>query len=97
MSDRAKEILHELIADNAGGWEVWAKILAQRVAELEKERDQIVFNYHKQGIRMQELEKALRDLHDEVEMAESIGICLPNRVPSLRARDLLAVSEETPE
>jgi hypothetical protein len=34
--------------------------------------------------------EALRDLYAEVEMAESVGICLPDRVPSLRARDALA-------
>lgn len=39
---------------------------------------------------LREALEALRDLHAEVEMAESIGICLPDRVPSLRARDLLA-------
>jgi uncharacterized protein YicC (UPF0701 family) len=32
----------------------------------------------------------LRDLHAEVEMAESVGICLPDRVPSLRAGQALA-------
>lgn len=35
--------------------------------------------------------KALADLHAEVEMAESVGICLPDRVPSLRAGAALAV------
>lgn len=35
------------------------------------------------------LREALRDLHAEVEMAESIGICLPDRVPSLKAGEAL--------
>ena len=40
------------------------------------------------------LTEALSDLHAEVEMAESVGICLPDRVPSLRARDALASAKE---
>lgn len=40
--------------------------------------------------RVRVLEEALADLHAEVEMAESVGICLPSRVPSLRAGQLLA-------
>ena len=34
--------------------------------------------------------EALETLHAEVEMAESVGICLPNRTPSLRAGSALA-------
>ena len=35
------------------------------------------------------LTEALRDLHAEVEGAEAIGICLPDRVPSLIAGEVL--------
>ena len=38
--------------------------------------------------------EALCDLHAEVEMAESVGICLPDRVPSLKAGELLALPVE---
>lgn len=44
--------------------------------------------------REAELREALADLHAEVEMAESVGICLPDRVPSLRAGQLLASAGE---
>jgi hypothetical protein len=40
--------------------------------------------------RLRDLEEALRDLHAEVEKAESVGVCLPDREPSLRAGRLLA-------
>jgi hypothetical protein len=36
------------------------------------------------------LAEALEALHAEVEMAESVGICLPDRVPSLNAGQVLA-------
>lgn len=41
------------------------------------------------------LRRALEDLHAEVEMAESVGICLPDRRPSLHARDVLGAPEGT--
>lgn len=40
--------------------------------------------------RIEQLKKALLDLHEEVEMAESVGICLPDRVASLNASQVLA-------
>ena len=41
---------------------------------------------------------AARALYEEVEMAESVGICLPNRVPSLNLGDaLLAAGMEGEE
>ena len=36
------------------------------------------------------LAEALEALHAEVEMAESVGVCLPDRVPSLNAGQALA-------
>ena len=44
------------------------------------------------ALRAVEYREALAALHAEVEMAESVGICLPDRVPSLRAGQLLAAS-----
>jgi hypothetical protein len=41
------------------------------------------------------LREALEALYVEVETSESIGICLPDRVPALRAGELLA--RERPE
>ena len=38
------------------------------------------------------LARALEDLSAEVEMAESVGICLPDRVPALKAREALAAA-----
>jgi len=37
---------------------------------------------------------AAKALYEEVEMAESIGICLPDRVPSLTLRDIIAGVEK---
>lgn len=49
----------------------------------ERKRDRLITERDK-------LRTALRELYAEVEMAESVGICLPNRAPALTARDLLA-------
>lgn len=36
---------------------------------------------------------ALRDLHAEVEMVESVGVCLADRTPSLRAAEVVAAAD----
>lgn len=44
--------------------------------------------------RVERLEVALRTLVEEVEMAESIGICLPDRTASLNAMKLLTEAKD---
>jgi hypothetical protein len=44
--------------------------------------------------RERKLREALEGLHAEVEMGESVGICLRDRTPSLRAGQLLQATQE---
>ena len=60
--------------------EVQRVLQAQLQASQEKER---------------QLREALEELHAEVEMGESVGICLENRAPALCAGALLAALDST--
>jgi hypothetical protein len=65
----------------------------QRRADDVRDRSYAAAEWCDVRFLLAELERvtaALRDLHAEVEMAESVGICLPDRVPSLRAGDVLS-------
>ena len=44
-------------------------------------------------VEVEKLVAALTDLVGQVEMAESVGICLPNRVPALNALAALVPSD----
>ena len=60
-------------ADNC--WPQWANIFADEIERLWAENAR--------------LREAALALYEEVEMAESVGICLPDRVPSLKLREAL--------
>lgn len=65
--------------------EHWRARAEAALAERDAARDELVAGFAK----FSQLHDAAKALYEEVEMAESVGICLPDRVPSLRLRDLL--------
>jgi hypothetical protein len=63
--------------------------LTEKVAHYIKESDK----QFAAVARLERIEEAARDLYERVEMDESVGICLSDRVPSLRLGDALAAEE----
>lgn len=74
----------------------WYEEALARLAEAQEEQHRlagVAHQHYHECLRLVEERDRLKDaaeaLHDDVEMAESIGICLPNRVASLRLGEVL--------
>jgi hypothetical protein len=68
----------------------------QMEQKYEREHEQLLSDakfYSGKLARLKRIEAAARDLYERVEMDESVGICLSDRVPSLRLGDALAAEE----
>jgi len=70
----------------ARGWQAVALKLADALEALRAERNAAL-------AREAALVEAARDLYESVQMDESVGICLSDRVPTLRLGSLLASSQ----
>jgi hypothetical protein len=89
IEDRLKQYDHDWVyarfEDNFMSPEFHARCVA--------DYDRWIKEWDAREVLVGQYREALEALHAEVEMAESVGICLPDRVPALKAGELLS---ETP-
>lgn len=83
---RGRETLHTAALAEVEEWETR---LAEALRMIAEERGKVNDALADARYRAEAAEAALRALVEEVEMAESIGICLPDRVPALNALQVL--------